>query len=1116
MRSRRWLALIVGVSLVAIAGTLYALPEVVRRVAIARIGAITHRQVHIDGVDLDVLKGRLTVRGFRLAERGGGEPFADFERLDVRLRLSALLRRHLWLREVVLHNSTVRVVRFPDGFNFSDLLQGSGTTGGALDVTVDRFLLTGGTVTLEDRALPERRTWTSRQIRIEARNVSTQRDDGRAVGTSVTAGAPSSIQVEHLRLYPIHLEATVTVEGLDLALARLYLPPGAPVVLDRGRVSSTLKVALDARAGLRADMTGQFEDIALVSPDGRQPIALVPKLTAQLTDFAFENGEVRLGRFEVRGSASVREPSAAGPARFELSTVRASIADVTWPVTRPGQLDVLTSIPGGGTLAVTGSLRPPPAPSQLRLRLANLDLAPWTRFLPVAARVSGIGEADLRINEPLAAGVPTRINGAIVVNRLGVLDGQQELLGARRVEATGLQVHWPRRLVVKRFLVSEPRATVERDRVGGFPAQNLLSRQASVAAPTGIPAAGSAASSAPALSVEIGEILVRDGAIAWRDAAVTPAAGLDFSRIEARVTGVGWPLRGPLGVRVAVRPPRGGQVQAAGRVGLDPFTADLRISAKDADLAPYQTYVPTGAGISGWADLDLAVVLAPASEGRATARGDAALSRVDVREGQRTVMRIERAAATGLDVDWPRRVTVRELALRRPWILFERDEAGVLQLRSLLPAPAPPTPASSAALPTASPDQGGAGVAVALRQLVVDDGGVRVVDRSLSPPFAVDLQRLALRAEGLSTAPAKPARVELTGRAGPGSQLALRGTVGPVGGPLRLDVSGDLRGFWIPRTNPYVLRYVAWEAREGWLTTSLRCRIDRDALDAKVDTRLSRLQMARTGSGDEAKARIGLPLGLIVALLKDSHGDIQVSLPVAGRLSDPHFDFTEAIWSAVRTVAIKAITLPISWIGRVHVGADSRIEQIEIDPIRFEPGLATLTPEGQEQVSRLAGFLGQTPEVRMALTPLVSSKDLDALRQGALDAAIGRVAHEAGSQKDAAAARLFRERFPDRPLPDTPDAVLAALRESEPIPAAAGQRLAEQRVESVRATFKSAGIDPARLPQTSRARAQDAVEGRVELDLGEPGNPGRAGAQVPDFPGAAPGTTPAGTAAARQ
>src|SRR5678815_1657179 len=132
---------------------------------------------------------------------------------------------------------------------------------------------------------------------------------------------------------------------------------------------------------------------------------------------------------------------------------------------------------------------------------------------------------------------------------------------------------------------------------------------------------------------------------------------------------------------------------------------------------------------------------------------------------------------------------------------------------------------------------------------------------------------------------------------------------------------------------------------------------------------------------DQAQARIGLPLGMLVALMKDARGDIRVALPVHGRLSDPRFDFSEAIWSTIRNVAVKAIAAPVSWIGRVQVSADSRIERIDVDPIPFASGQAALTPEAREQLARIAAFLEQAPDVRMALTPVVSSRDRAALAE---------------------------------------------------------------------------------------------------------------------------------------
>ena len=69
MRARpRWLALLLGLILIGGAALLYALPEIVRWVAVARIHAATDRPVSIEAVELNLLTGR--VDGAWLPSRG--------------------------------------------------------------------------------------------------------------------------------------------------------------------------------------------------------------------------------------------------------------------------------------------------------------------------------------------------------------------------------------------------------------------------------------------------------------------------------------------------------------------------------------------------------------------------------------------------------------------------------------------------------------------------------------------------------------------------------------------------------------------------------------------------------------------------------------------------------------------------------------------------------------------------------------------------------------------------------------------------------------------------------------------------------------------------------------
>ena len=342
----------------------------------------------------------------------------------------------------------------------------------------------------------------------------------------------------------------------------------------------------------------------------------MPSLTTEIAGFGLRDGEMQVMRVAVDGTVSVREASLKRAGRYPVSTLRARVSDLTWPVRTPGRLDLLTSVPGGGTLAVSGTVQPPPAASQLRLRVSNLELGPWAQLVPLAARVSGIADADLRLNEPLTADVPARVQGSLAVNRLAVADGDQELLGVRRVEAQGFELRWPTRLVVKRVLLSSPRGTLVRDRTGNLALAALSAPPAAAPEVTAPRRDRPIPTATPRLGLEVDEMAVRDGRMTWRDETVSPVALLAVSGVDASVTGGGWPVRGPLGVRVALRPPGGGHVQVSGRVSLDPLTADLRVVTQGAELAPYRPYLPIAARLEGAADMDVAVSVAPAEQAR--------------------------------------------------------------------------------------------------------------------------------------------------------------------------------------------------------------------------------------------------------------------------------------------------------------------------------------------------------------------------------------------------------------------------------------------------------------------------------------------------------------------
>ncbi|HEX7949639.1 MAG TPA: DUF748 domain-containing protein, partial [Candidatus Limnocylindrales bacterium] len=98
----------------------------------------------------------------------------------------------------------------------------------------------------------------------------------------------------------------------------------------------------------------------------------------------------------------------------------------------------------------------------------------------------------------------------------------------------------------------------------------------------------------------------------------------------------------------------------------------------------------------------------------------------------------------------------------------------------------------------------------------VERGDARFIDHTTTPFYSEELGHLAIRATNVSNAPGARTEVRVQGIVGGRAALELAGWVSPFGS-LALDVSGDLRNFSVPRTNPYASRFLDWIARSGAL-----------------------------------------------------------------------------------------------------------------------------------------------------------------------------------------------------------------------------------------------------------------------------------------------------------
>jgi hypothetical protein len=763
------------------------------------------------------------------------------------------------------------------------------------------------------------------------------------------------------------------------------------------------------------------------------------------------------------------------------------------------------------------------APTRLDLEVAvdAMDLGAIQPYLLPRGQIKGAATAKLKVSgtvEPLAISA----QGTAALDNLTVAEGERRLLSAERAEVTGLDYAWPATVSVDRLLVRKPWTLL--DRTGGrhpllelltaaprarrdgprpAPAEGAARRERGprgsrrpeprAPEPPAPPAAG-ASDLAAKLQVKIRRAVVENGGLTIVDAGAGPAANVDIAGARLSVGDFTWPASGATRISLRAPMPSGGNLEARGELRLEVPSIDTRLVLDRVDFAVLQPLLPLRGRVGGQASGELQVkgTLAPLA---LSVAGKLAVAEASLGDGQRALVTVKGVDIAGIDGQWPaQRLRIQSLALREPWALVERDAGGDFPLLALITPINPPAADGVAPAASAAPAAPRAGALpdIEIGTFAIDNGFARFTDRTTTPTFVEEMSRLALTVRGLGTSPRTRSEVTLTARLSGGAQLELRGTTGPIGGPLFADAEGKLSGLPLNRLNPYVNRLVGWVARRGSLDATVRYRIREDRFEAENDLVIGQPELAPSRRNDEVRERVGVPLDLLVSLLKNARGEVRLSVPVTGSLSSRQVDLDDAVWDAIRKVAINVLALPVSWVGKIFYTPDSRIDTIRIWPVAFEPGTTRMQRGVDAHAARLATFMRQTPSVAFTVKAVLTVDDVAALRREAVRQRIEGLARESGQPDAAAAARLFAERFPGRPVPADLAAMVDELAKAEPPPDAALQALATRRVEQTRRDLESKGVDPTRLhASTGAVPVEGAGPGRVEFEMAPDAVPAR-------------------------
>ena len=703
---------------------------------------------------------------------------------------------------------------------------------------------------------------------------------------------------------------------------------------------------------------------------------------------------------------------------------------------------------------------------------------------------------DFRLAEPAARGARAPAPLAQLA-RLEVSDVRADLLGHR--------------VGVGSLALQRPTIDLARDRDGRLNVQQWL-KQADTPATR-------AADAGPPWRLELREFKVDGGRARLADAAL-PSGPLELSGLRVLAQGLAWPLApgaAPLNTQLAASLSPAGKADTAarvdwrGRVSPEPMGVNGQLRVERFPVHVFEPYfgaqLPVSlqrleAGFQGQVEAqqqaqgltarlrgdallaDLRVVARGAvpADGKADAAADLLrwnalnLNRLDV----------------GLQPGAKPRIDIGELRLADFFTRLEITEEGRFNLQTLTarPADAASAPArAAAAAPASAPAPARAAGDSVLSRLPVDllvesmqfsNGRVDFQDHFIRPNYRADLSELSGRVGRLDSRSRDMATLQFSGRVGGTGLLEIGGAVNPTVIPPALDIKAKAHEIELPGLTPYSAKYAGYPIERGKLSVDVAYKIDATGkLEASNQIVVNQLTFGpKTDSPDATK----LPVPLVVALLQDKNGVIDLDIPLTGSINDPQFSLGALIWKVVTNLFSKLVSSPFSVIG----GGGKDLSTVE-----FRPGTATLAASGEEVIARVAKALDARPALKLGIAATADPvSERQAMQQAAFEArlrdeqrrergrgALGSSGTDAPLPPLSAEqrARLVRAVYDDTKLPDKPRNFIgmakdipvadmeAMLVAAMPVDEAAARQLAVQRGRSVREALMAKGLPGSRL-----------------------------------------------------
>jgi hypothetical protein len=260
------------------------------------------------------------------------------------------------------------------------------------------------------------------------------------------------------------------------------------------------------------------------------------------------------------------------------------------------------------------------------------------------------------------------------------------------------------------------------------------------------------------------------------------------------------------------------------------------------------------------------------------------------------------------------------------------------------------------------------------------------IDRSVNPVYRQSIAINKLIAGPFDTEnPDQKSVITLAGNSDRHAKFSFVTTAQPFLEKPSYKVVGNFKEFSLPGLSSYIKQAIQYEIESGQLDLDVDVQLVGTAVDGEVQVMLRGIELASVDDFEVSSIndQISVPLNMALGMLKDSDGNVELSLPITGDTRSPSFGLSGFVTLLAKRATMLGARdylvttfVPYAQVVNIVVLAGSYALKVRINDLPYNPGDVDLQPEQQAFLHQFAALLKDSDDTHVKLCAIATAKDI--------------------------------------------------------------------------------------------------------------------------------------------